>query len=106
MSISRRSAFVVAAVAAAGLAAADTLVMRDGRRIEGELVSVRGSAIEFRERQRLREYDRSEVRRIEIDEYQEPSHHRDYDEDAPVRDRGARPRGLREREVNVAANVP
>jgi hypothetical protein len=111
MSTRTRLGLVLVAVAlCAGFAVADTLVLRDGRRIEGELVGVRGDSIEFRARgvfggARLREYDRAEVRRIEIDEYSEPSH-RCNDDDEPVRDRGARPRGLREREVNVAANVP
>ncbi len=95
--------FILAASSAIGVRA-DTLVLRDGRRIDGTLVGVNGDEIEFREHARLRRYDRSEVRRIEIDEYVEPR--RPDDEDEPVRDRGARPRGLHERAVAVAANAP
>lgn len=59
------------AVAAATAASADTLVLRNGQRIEGVLVGVRGDTIEFEEsgsRSRVRSYDRDEVRRIEIDD--------------------------------------
>lgn len=56
------------AVAAATAASADTLVLRNGQRIEGVLVGVRGDSIEFEESSRVRRYDRDEVRRIEIDD--------------------------------------
>ncbi len=59
------------AVGAASAASADTLVLRNGQRIEGVLVGVRGDSIEFEEsggRSRVRSYDRDEVRRIEIDD--------------------------------------
>jgi hypothetical protein len=57
---------------AAGTAAADTLVLRSGRRIEGELVGVRSGTIEFETRsgwsgRRVERFDREEVSRIEID---------------------------------------
>jgi len=45
---------------------ADTLVLRSGRRIEGDLVGVRGSTVEFDESGSTRRYDRSEVARIEL----------------------------------------
>lgn len=58
-----------------GLAAAlsaDTLVLRDGRRINGELIAVRNGTIEFQERggynSRTFRVSRDEVRRIELDE--------------------------------------
>jgi len=60
------------AVAAVALLSADTLVLRDGRRITGDLIAVRNGTIEFQERgvsnSRLIRLSRDEVRRIEIDE--------------------------------------
>jgi hypothetical protein len=78
---------------------ADTLVLRNGTRVEGELVSVRNGRVEFDERRGSRsrriEVDRDEVIRIEFD----------------VRSSGdagfaGRPGGLRERQVIVSADVP
>ena len=66
-----RATLGVLAVAGA-VASADTLVLRNGRRVEGTLVGVRGDRIEFEEdsygRPRSRTYDRYEVQRIEIDD--------------------------------------
>jgi hypothetical protein len=77
---------------------ADTLVLRDGRRVEGRLIGVRGDAVEFEERGRARLFDRGEVRAIEL----EPMVY-----GRPVEDtRPPRPRGLREREVIVSGDVP
>lgn len=83
--------------------AADTLVLRDGRRVQGSLVAVRDGIIEFdgqrgifggRERLRL---DREEVARIELDESLTSDRGRD------SFDRPGRPAGMREREVAVNA---
>lgn len=61
------SACLVLLVGLGSAAAADTLVLRSGQSIEGELVSVRGDEIEFRDsRGRYQSYDRDEVRRIEL----------------------------------------
>lgn len=79
---------------------ADTLVLRDGRRVDGSLVSVRDDTIEFQERggrRRVLRLQRDEVRSIELDAF---SGGGSTDIDA------GRPRGLREREVVVEANVP
>jgi hypothetical protein len=82
--------------------AADVLVLRDGTRVQGELISVRNNVIEFEERRgsgrgRLLRLDREEVVRIEFDTN-------------AVDDRGfadrSRPTGMRERQVTVTANVP
>ena len=74
-------------------ALADVLVLRDGRRVEGTLVAVRGDTIEFREGdRRLRRYDRDEVRSIQFD---------DDREDAGRGGRGA----LRERVATVDARL-
>jgi hypothetical protein len=87
---------LVAGLAVATTTFADTLVLRSGRRVEGDLVSVRGSTIEFAEDGgSTRRYDRSDVSRIELgsagSSYLGSSH-------------GGRPSGLRERytSVNVA----
>jgi hypothetical protein len=79
---------------------ADVLVLRNGTRVQGELLSVRNGVIEFQERRgfgggRTLRVDRAEVVRIELDD--EPS-------DDIIG--GGRPPGMRERQVNVAANVP
>jgi hypothetical protein len=87
-------------VAAAGVVAttavADTLVLRSGRRLEGDLIEVRGGTIEFAERRgSTRRYDRGDVDRIELGSSS-------YDDDRP----GGRPSGLRERQTTVAAATP
>jgi hypothetical protein len=85
---------------------ADTLVLRDGRRVEGELISIRNGVIEFEEQgtftNRVVRLRRDEVRRIEFDEDRD-------DRTGPPPDRGLgreRPSGLREREVLVSGDVP
>jgi hypothetical protein len=93
-------ACVLAWAGTAGLSA-DTLVLRDGRRVDGVLLSVRDGTIEFQERsgrRRVLRLQRDEVRNIELDAL--PG---DVSND---NDSGStRPRGLREREVSVAASV-
>ena len=86
---------------------ADTLYLRNGRRIEGDLISVRGTTIEFQDRSgnaRTIRVDRREVSRIELDDQS------DYGGGSGGRwgipgeyDRAP---GARERQVSVAANVP
>jgi hypothetical protein len=90
---------------------ADTLVLTNGRRVQGELIGVYGREIEFEERdggrRRTVRIPRSEIDRIEFDNGRGPFLDRDRD-----RDRGndrlegatAIPRGMRERTVTVAAN--
>lgn len=90
---------------------ADTLVMKDGRRIDGQLVAVRDGVIEFEgqrsrlfgARERLR-VDRDQVRRIELDDI-DTDRERDRDRERDERGSG-RPSGLRERDVSVDASVP
>ena len=93
---------------------ADTLVLRDGRRIPGQLIGIRGDDIEFdgelgryfgaREQLRI---NRREVVRIEFDDYTDRRERerevgredrRDDRRDEPPR---GRPSGLRERSVSV-----
>jgi hypothetical protein len=92
--------FLLAGLTAAGLSA-DTLLLRDGRRVDGVLLSVRDGTVEFQERggrRRVLRLQRDEVRSIELDSFSG-----DVSSD---NDTGStRPRGLREREVVVQANV-
>jgi hypothetical protein len=79
--------------------AADTLIMRDGRRIRGELIAVRNGTIEFEEQRspgsgRVLRVNRDDVVRIEFEERGSSSSFT-----------GGRPGGMRERSVTVAANV-
>ena len=80
---------------------ADTLYLRNGSRIQGELVSVRGGTIEFRERRgfgsRVTSYDRDEVDRIEFERGSTST---------GDNTSGGRPSGMRERLVTVSADVP
>jgi hypothetical protein len=84
---------LVAAGALATTTLADTLVLRSGRRVEGDLVSVRGSTVEFAETNgSTRRYDRGDVARIELNSSR--------DDDARP---AGRPSGLREKYTSVAA---
>jgi PA-IL-like protein len=98
--------------------AADTLVMRDGRRVRGELVAVRDGIVEFEgqrgflgARERIR-VDRADVTRIELDDADSGDRGNRFDRDDPDRGRDsgsgspARPGGLRERQVTVNASEP
>ena len=96
---------VVTAIVVGASAAllADTLVMRDGTRIQGELKSVSSSGvIEFVEHRgwstRTIRVNRDEVERIELDENTGYS-------SGGTQERPSRPSGMRERELSVAANV-
>jgi hypothetical protein len=92
----RRLSLLVALMALAANTLADTLVLRSGRRIEGDLVGVRGSTVEFDESgSSKRRYDRSEVARIELGSGSSSSS--SYDRN------GGRPSGLRERTTSVDA---
>ena len=96
--LSHRRLFLLAAVAAlATTTLADTLVLRSGRRVEGDLVGVRGSTVEFDENGSTRRYDRSDVARIELAGGSSSS---SYDRG------GGRPSGLRERTTSVDAAAP
>lgn len=99
----------VGCVMLTAIARADTLVLRDGRRVTGQLVAVRGDEVEFdgqrgflggRERLRI---DRRDVLRIEFDGSGDAGDRFDRDDDrnADRRDDRPRPSGMRERSVNV-----
>ncbi len=83
---------------------ADTLYLRNGQRIQGELVGVRNGQIEFEERRgfgggRTVRFDRDEVDRIEFDSrgYGNNSNNNNSND--------GRPSGMRERQTIVSADV-
>jgi hypothetical protein len=92
---------------------ADTLYLRNGNRIQGELVAVRGGTIEFEERRsfggsRTIRVDRNDVDRIEFD--RSGSGGWGSGSGGSGRDNGnnwenGRPSGMRERHVNVSATI-
>ena len=93
----RRLLVLAAASAVAASSAADTLVLRSGSRVEGDLVEVRGSTIEFAENGgSTRRYDRSDVARIELGSGSSGS-------SFSGSHSGGRPAGLRERSTTVEA---
>ena len=81
---------------------ADTLYLRDGSRVQGELISVRNDTVEFEERRsygsgRTLRLDRDEVVRIEFE-----TARRGGGNDFLT---GGRPSGMRERQTIVSADV-
>jgi hypothetical protein len=93
-----RSAMVLALTA--GLQA-DTIYLRDGSRVQGELVGFRNGTIEFEERRsygstRTLRLDRDEVLRIEFENTRTSGNSLAL---------GGRPSGLRERQTTVSGNV-
>jgi hypothetical protein len=95
-----RAAVVLVLLGTAGLGA-DTLVLRDGSRVDGRLLAVRDETVEFQERGSRRRIvrHRDEVLRIDL------SDDRGGAEASPPSAPIGRPRGLREREVVVAAGT-
>lgn len=81
---------------------ADTLYLRDGTRVQGELIAVRNGTIEFEERRafgsgRTVRFDRDEVVRIEFENTRR-SGGSDFSS-------GGRPSGMRERQTIVSADA-
>jgi hypothetical protein len=99
-------ALVTVACATAGVSA-DTLYLRDGTRIDGELIRVDNRRVEFREGRgrggQVLRFDVDEVRRIDFDE-RGGSWGNSGGNERPGG--GGRPGGMREREVVVSADVP
>jgi hypothetical protein len=91
---------------------ADTLVLTNGRRVQGELTGVSAREIEFEERdgnrRRTIRIARNEVARIEFDDNQSffGGGGRNDRDDRDNNDAGGIPRGMRERQVNVTAREP
>jgi hypothetical protein len=92
--------------AAATATFADTLVLTNGRRIDGELLGVSGREIEFEQRsgsnRRTIRVPRDEIARIEFNEDTRSSGRNDRSSS----DTPSLPRGLRERQINVTAREP
>jgi len=87
---------------------ADTLVLNNGRRLQGELIGVYGREIEFEERdggrRRTIRVPRVDIERIEFGNDRESSFDRgDRDRDDRTDTAVSIPRGMRERLVNVSA---
>jgi hypothetical protein len=83
---------------------ADTLYLRDGTRIQGELVAIRNGQIEFEERRgfggtRTVRFDRDEVDRIDFENRRYNS------SDNGNNLSGGRPSGMRERQIIVSADT-
>ena len=108
--IPRRWIALVAIVLAlpVGLAA-DTLYLRNGQRIQGELLGVRNGQIEFEERRsfggtRTVRFDRDEVDRIDFENNRYTSNNNSNSNSSSNTTDG-RPSGMRERQVIVSANA-
>ena len=96
---------------------ADTLYLRNGTRVQGDLVAVRGNTIEFQERgggfggSRTIRVDRSEVDRIEFDgggagnNWGGNTGGYNPGGGYPPGESGGRPTGMRERQVGVSATT-
>ncbi len=94
---------LVMAVLAGAALAADTLHLRNGEQVRGQLVAVRNGTVEFREQRgrssRTIRIDVADVRSIDFDDdIGDPA----YDAPGGVE----RPSGMRERTVVVSADVP
>jgi hypothetical protein len=107
------AAVIVTVVLVGAWLEADTLILRDGRRVQGSLVSIRNGVVEFDENRgfrgsRIVRFDRDDIKRIDLDDsassFSSSSSSGSADRD-PV-DANGRPSGLREREVVVSADVP
>lgn len=85
---------------------ADTLVLKNGRRVQGALVGVAGTQVEFEDRsgvwRRVLRIGREEIARIEFGEDDERVSDRGRERDEPGT---GIPRGMRERQVSVVGNV-
>jgi hypothetical protein len=83
---------------------ADTLYLRDGSRVQGELIAIRNGQIEFEERRgfgggRTLRFDRDEVDRIDFDNRRTSSNSNNDNSFA------GRPSGLREKQTIVSADA-
>jgi hypothetical protein len=94
----------LAFITATAFVHADTLVLNDGRRLQGELLGVYGREVEFEERaggrRRTVRILRHEIDRIEFTRGGLDQGRRDEDRDEPI---GGPQRGMRERQVVVDA---
>ena len=88
---------------------ADTLYLRDGTRIQGELIAIRNGQVEFEERRgfgggRTLRIDRNEVDRIDFENrYNSNNNYNNGNNNSYAS--GGRPPGMRERQTVVNANT-
>jgi hypothetical protein len=85
---------------------ADTLYLRNGQRVQGELIGFRNGQVEFEERRgfggtRALRFDRDEVDRIDFDNSRYSNNNYNNNNNALA----GRPSGMRERQVIVSADV-
>jgi hypothetical protein len=99
-----RAGLITGALLLAATLAADTLVLRDGRRIQGQLIGVRDGVVEFQESYggRVGRVNRDDVFSIEFGRERVDRNDRN---DSYNQGQRGRPRGLRERQMMVVANV-
>lgn len=99
-----RGLYIIGAlVLLAGTLHADILVLRDGRRVQGQLLSFQNGVIQFQEGPfggRLVRLNRDEVIGIEFGRVER------VESAYPQAPQAGRPRGLRERQMIVVANAP
>jgi hypothetical protein len=84
---------------------ADTLYLRDGTRVTGELIAIRNGQIEFEERRgfgggRTLRIDRDEVDRIDFENRRTSNYNNNNNSNLS----GGRPSGMREKQVIVSAD--
>ena len=87
---------------------ADTLYLRNGQRVQGELIGIRNGQIEFEERRgfggtRALRFDRDEVDRIDFENSRYSNNN--YNNNNNGNSLAGRPSGMRERQVIVSADV-
>jgi hypothetical protein len=90
---------------------ADTLILRDGSRVQGELIAVRNGTIEFEERRsfgsgRTVRFDRDEVVRIEFDNNRTSNNYSGNNSNNNSSNSYGRPGGMREKQVIVSGDTP
>lgn len=109
MHVRHRGVVAILLLSASVAISADTLVLRDGRRVRGELIGVDRREVEFEERsgrsRRSLRIPRRDIERIELDDDDTRFGDDDRDRD---RDQGRQgpPRGMRERQIGVSASEP
>lgn len=97
----RRTLPTIALLCFVGTVAADTLILRDGRRVQGQVISLQNGVIEFQEAQfgaRPVRISRDDVAGIEFGR-------NDRYDSGDRQAQGGRPRGLREKQMIVVANA-
>ena len=103
-------AYVAIALAVPVSLGADTLYLRNGQRIQGELIGVRNGQIEFEERRtfggtRTVRFDRDEVDRIDFENNRYSNNNNNNTTTTTSNTTDGRPTGMREKQVVVSGDV-